>query len=87
MDDRSRGGRGFCCPGPVELVASHPEVAPELKAHRRAQAFIVRVMNHVTRTTRMAVVGGLMCRARESEDDGFRPPRDEPRVDLVPRHS
>ena len=54
------------------IVGQHPTLAPLLKEDGRGYEFSVRILNHDRRTSCLAVVAGLMSRAQQIGQGGFR---------------
>ena len=54
-----------------DIVGEHPALAGMSKANEHWNEFGVMLLNHPLSTSRLAIVAGLMCRAKEVGKDGF----------------
>ena len=54
------------------ILGEHPALAEILNPDKRREEFRVRLLNLGQRTSRLALVAGLMCRAEQIREDGFR---------------
>ena len=54
------------------ILGEHPALTGILNPDNRREEFRVRILNLGQRTSRLSLVAGLMCRAKQVREDGFR---------------
>ncbi len=54
-----------------DVLANHPALAEVLRAEERWQEFVVRAFDRDYATSRLNVLAGLLCRARDAGENGF----------------
>ena len=54
-----------------DIVGKHPALADVLQANERCNEFGALFLNHPLSTSRLAIIAGLTCRAKEVGKDGF----------------
>ena len=55
-----------------QVVGQHPALAAVVEAVERGHEFLVGICNRGQGNSRLAIVAGLMCRAKQVGEDGFR---------------
>ena len=53
------------------VLGRHPALAAVVKAEERWEEFVVRAFDEDYETSRLAMVGGLLCRARQAGENGL----------------